>query len=336
MPRRRRAPRQQVVLGVRVRRPSYVIISISLLSFVLLGAFVFTSSQSSVCSSCHPAQAAALRVSVHRAADCYTCHLRGGWWGIVEAKTDEVLRMYPRTLLGKNLSMAPCARVSRKSCTSCHRQLPKKTEVRGLIIRHGTCAAAPRPCDDCHSSIAHGRKVRWPRRPLMDECLDCHERRRAPKECVTCHAGRLDRKERLENGPWQVTHGSNWKKTHGMGRLSTCRTCHDDKTCIRCHATVLPHPKTFMRTHGNEALTAEAECTTCHAAKEFCERCHGFAMPHPVGFLKVHAKQAAGGEDPRCIKCHRPMDCRNCHIAHTHPGRTDGSLGEILVRGSAR
>jgi hypothetical protein len=49
-------------------------------------------------------------------------------------------------------------------------------------------------------------------------------------------------------------------------------------------------------------------------------------MPHPAGFLGRHMKEAAGYEDARCARCHQLAECDGCHIAHVHPGGTEGDL----------
>lgn len=167
--------------------------------------------------------------------------------------------------------------------------------------------------------------TRWVREPVMEECVRCHRAQKAPVSCDSCHAGR-GQKERLSVGPWQVTHGKEWRSAHGMGDIRYCRTCHPVNYCVRCHNTVLPHPTDFGRTHGSQAKRDIKSCLACHD-RAGCDSCHGLTIPHPAGFLKRHSSQARSYEDPTCAKCHRETDCQRCHVLHIHPGRTDGTLG---------
>lgn len=288
----------------------------------------FATSRSSVCVSCHKPQGSALRASSHATVSCYRCHLAGGLLGIPQAKASEWFRMYPRAVGGVRLASAG-ERIPRDACAECHENDEQGViEVGGLRIKHAACAAPPTPCDQCHGDTGHGTKVRWPREPVMDDCLACHARRGASAKCTTCHAGKLQA-ERIVSGPWQATHGANWKSTHGMGNLATCKACHPAEKCIECHATPIPHAREFMASHGPEALKQGARCTACHKRRDWCASCHGIQMPHPDGFLKAHPKKAKNAKDPVCLKCHASADCVNCHTAHTHPGRTEGTLSEF-------
>lgn len=281
------------------------------------------------CAACHRPQAERLADSAHRNVSCYGCHLDGGAWGFLEHKHEELFRMYPRASKETTLT-GPGRRVARATCIGCHGSPPPDVLVsKGLKIRHDTCAAPPEGCDTCHNTVAHGDAVRWPREPVMDACVACHNRNGAPTACTTCHAGKLQA-ERLLSGPWQVTHGPQWQRTHGMGDLATCRTCHEPTKCIGCHRTEIPHPTGFIRVHGDEALKKDARCTRCHRTKGWCTSCHGVEMPHPGGFLKRHSGVATSPSDKRCARCHAREDCINCHVAHTHPGRTEGTLGRAF------
>lgn len=311
--RRRRALRDWLITGG-------VVLCVALVAFGF-----WDTSQSSTCASCHTEQAERLAGSQHATLSCYDCHLDSPW-SYLEQKNEEFLRMYPRAVSGVTLD-GPGRRVSREACSRCHGNGPYGThEGKGLRVSHDDCAPIPTLCDTCHGTIAHGDAVRWSRTAVMDDCLACHQTVNAPVKCETCHAGKLGR-ERLTSGPWQVTHGAQWRDTHGMGNLATCATCHPDAKCIKCHKTEIPHQEGFFNTHGKQALVKDAKCLDCHTNKSWCTSCHGSEMPHPRGFLKVHSDSAKSYTDPLCLRCHAPEDCKNCHEAHTHPGMTEGLLG---------
>lgn len=153
----------------------------------------------------------------------------------------------------------------------------------------------------------------------MELCVACHRSAKAPVACDTCHSARTER-ERLRQGPWQITHGAQWSKTHGLGSIRSCDTCHPEDYCVRCHGTVLPHPPGFGQSHGDEAKRDLKVCASCHDTGTLCTPCHGVEMPHGDGFLKQHSSLAKGLDDPSCTRCHDTEDCVACHVRHVHPG----------------
>ncbi|MCL4078711.1 hypothetical protein MX659_03725 [Coriobacteriia bacterium Es71-Z0120] len=299
---------------------------------VIIGA----GSTNAACRTCHGTTSAADVPEAHARASCYACHLRDGVWSWPGSKVREIFVMYPKAIAGKRPSSAGDP-VSRGACLRCHEQVMRRTsESKGLRISHADCAQG-RTCGACHARAAHGEKVRWAGQPVMEECVSCHKQAGAPAACDACHSERSER-ERLARGPWQVTHGPGWERTHGMGTLEWCSTCHPAGYCARCHGVDLPHPADFGRTHGAFAKRPDAKCLTCHDATTLCDSCHGVEMPHPKGFLASHSKVAASASDPKCLSCHFQKDCTACHTLHIHPGSTNGTArlprpGEIGLEG---
>ena len=152
----------------------------------------------------------------------------------------------------------------------------------------------------------------------MNVCLDCHNSSTVRSDCTTCHAER-SMSQRVSTGEWQVTHGPNWKQTHGMGDLDTCAACHPTNFCVRCHGISLPHGPDFIKLHPTLALTNRQDCTVCHQ-QSFCDNCHGLPMPHPAAFTPAHPTIVQKQGTAVCMRCHIQDDCTNCHIAHVHPG----------------
>jgi hypothetical protein len=295
----------------------------ALLLVVAFGAAAIIGSSPRVCAMCHASQAHAARSGPHAEATCYGCHLNGGAWGIVEAKTAEFTRMYPAALLGRGLTV-PSEMTARAACLECHQGVLSKTSVaNGIRIQHSTCARGD-SCDTCHSSVPHGDAVRWVSSPSMNDCVECHTRTGAPSTCETCHSD--DARERKAQGEWQVVHGANWKATHGLGDKKTCITCHPVDYCKRCHEVPVPHPVDFGKMHGKLAAANKSACRVCHKdEKNFCDVCHGGTpMPHPDDFARQHSELAVSTKDPRCIRCHVDTDCQDCHSNHAHPGGSKG------------
>jgi hypothetical protein len=50
-------------------------------------------------------------------------------------------------------------------------------------------------------------------------------------------------------------------------------------------------------------------------------------MPHAQNFIQEHTAVAEDFEDQRCLECHVKRDCDACHVMHTHPGSTRGTIG---------
>lgn len=298
---------------------------------VVAGAVLFVLALSStvgsspfVCSACHRDQADGMAATAHADVDCYACHLANGGWSFAAAKTDELFRMYPAALVGRGLSR-PAATTGRGACLGCHAEVLDGTLTGSwLRIDHANCAPGP-TCDVCHGTTAHGSAVRWQPTYVMEDCVACHSEKGASITCETCHPEGAKRPTDAPKGPWQVTHGPNWEKTHGLGSVDTCVTCHPNDYCTRCHGVAVPHPRDFGGTHGKLATEKPEVCERCHPARaEFCDACHTIEMPHPATFLKQHSSIAEGRADARCFRCHADGDCDACHEAHIHPGGAKG------------
>lgn len=316
------------------RRLRVVAASLAAAAIFVLGA----GSTNAACTACHRQASASTVPSAHRRASCYACHLADGAWTWPGFKAREVLVMYPKALAGKKPSLAS-EPVSRRACLRCHEEVLRRlSESGGIRISHVDCAQE-QSCGTCHASAAHGSSLRWAQQPVMEDCVACHRQAGAPVACDACHSEKGER-ERLAKGPWQVTHGPGWERTHGMGTLEWCATCHPTGYCVQCHGVDLPHPADFGRTHGALAKQRDAKCSSCHDQGGLCDSCHGVQMPHPKGFLAAHPAQVSSSSDARCLSCHIKRDCDACHTKHIHPGSTDGTArlprpGEIgLVGGT--
>jgi len=299
------------------------------LMVALLGVSGATVASSEVaCSSCHAMNtyAESAADSQHASVGCRSCHGAGAEASLA-LTSDVITRMVPAWLGGADVVSGPGTRVPGAACLECHAEvLGPVTETRGLRIDHAACVGETGACDQCHSASTHAQAVRYPRQAAMEECVLCHEQSGAPTDCDLCHEGKLE-SERLAQGPWQVTHGPQWRQTHGAGTLQACMTCHPDDYCVDCHGMELPHPVGFGLSHGAAALPQRDACLGCHDSEGFCAACHGMDMPHPDGFLAEHPELTEPDSDASCLRCHRAADCEACHVLHTHPGNTEGTIG---------
>ncbi len=136
-------------------------------------------------------------------------------------------------------------------------------------------------CDACHVG------ERW--RPLMSECVDCHEEIDPHKgklgfRCEQCHESQTWK-------PLTFDHELTGYKLEGAHRQFACIDCHKEKgiyggigpECIRCH--VDPHFNQFG-----------TSCEDCHTAEQWAPR------------LFRHGDTAF-----QLDGVHRQIDCEDCH-----------------------
>ncbi|MBN2247770.1 MAG: hypothetical protein JW733_03640 [Coriobacteriia bacterium] len=289
------------------------------LGAVLLAVISVTGSSPAACAACHSGSSDGLAATEHADLTCYSCHAPSPGAALT-FKASELLRMYPAWVAGGSVEGEPSTRMADRACRDCHSETVQAEEpvvARGLRIDHASCAADG-SCLACHSIVGHADATRAARGPSMGACVDCHANEGVSITCETCHVGGYERNELLR-GSFRVTHGSNWKSTHGMGDLRQCVLCHQAADCVSCHGVGVPHPADFGTTHGATSLRSDAECASCHR-ETFCSDCHGIEMPHEPEFLPEHPDLTTGLADDRCLRCHTSEDCDRCHVRHIHPG----------------
>jgi hypothetical protein len=295
-----------------------VIVSAGLVLVVVLGVGA-TAATTPDCAGCHSGRGSLVadtESGPHGAISCESCHVPADAAGRVVFASRQLFGMTLRVAPGADRSAAD---VPDGVCLECHKDvLEGVVASRGYLIDHVYCAEGSQ-CTDCHSSTAHGDSTAWVRSSEMSDCLECHTPLEASEDCGTCHDPRTE-SERLTAGAWSVTHGSNWRDTHGMGNMATCSACHDESYCTDCHGVSLPHPDRYVTSdHSDEALGDRQACETCHESA-FCSDCHGLEMPHPSLFITEHAVQSEELGRAACERCHSESDCTICHVKHVHPG----------------
>jgi hypothetical protein len=311
--------------GPASRRLIWLVATLPIIALLLFGAY------SAVllprCGACHArtSKATMARSSAHASVPCAACHVPRGRAQRIAFGFQEVLHVIP--FVGgsqRDWSAIPDVR-----CVRCHAGLEKKAvSARGIRILHASCAKGA-ACTDCHSPVTHGATSEWTKSYDMERCLQCHISQ-ASTACDTCHVAK-DRRERISTGAFSVTHGKEWRRTHGMGDTSTCVVCHDQSKCQKCHGAGLPHGPQFIQTHAQVAAEPSAKCSSCHP-KRFCTECHVLPMPHPAGFTRVHSRTAAEARSV-CDRCHAASDCTRCHEMHVHPGGAVGSTAGTPLPG---
>jgi hypothetical protein len=244
-----------------------------------------------------------------------------------------VVRMVGATVLPGG---SAAATVSNERCLLCHEEGMEVVTVKnGIRMDHRATTEERLPCQGCHPNTGHAVGSQVAVGYTMNDCLQCHNAaNNNPATCDICHEGRTRaREDGTAATPWQVTHGSQWQGTHGMGDLDTCSACHAGSYCRSCHGIELPHPQGFASTHGAEVIAAggRGDCLLCHDSGA-CDECHGVPMPHPTAFLQGHSELVETEGSESCDRCHAKSSCDDCHTRHIHPGLTDEQIRALEGR----
>ena len=304
---------------------------------LLASGIVLVSAHPRSCAACHGDAIASAAESAHPAVACEGCHAGTGVVGLLQGRM-AVIDMVAASVVPARTPVVPD--VPSGLCLGCHEAMVPTTVVVGTLrMNHRAPVAEGWECRVCHPGTGH-EVASALGGYTMDMCLSCHTATPVNlASCEVCHieetATRSATRENLS--PWRITHGANWRSTHGMGDLSTCSGCHDAGYCVRCHGANVPHPPNYLALHGRDVAAredAEALCLTCHRDSA-CMECHGLEMPHPSGFLQAHAEEirASTSElDDVCSRCHSQESCDACHVRHTHPGLTQQRIDALRSR----
>lgn len=219
-----------------------------------------------------------------------------------------------------------------------------------LVFSHEPHTAKKVPCADCHRGIEESTRVTADLAMNdMDACMACHAEKKAPNECATCHT-RIG----LETPPpnhdrlWTARHGQLVRRGAPRSRAEDCTLCHQESSCLRCHAEEPPRDHTqnwrVGPGHGLAAALDRERCQACHTS-DACTECHtsnpprshrgGWGSPrnrHCLGCHEGSLGSASGGcstchagapshlDAPRKPRDHRPdSQCLLCHDDLKHP-----------------
>lgn len=238
-----------------------------------------------------------------------------------------------------------------RDCNGCHGELSTRqhSDIVHAQLRfdHGKHNARVHgDCARCHEGVAAANASSL--EPTMATCFSCHEHQGEwnVRRCDGCHVNVAAEGTLPES---HVIHDGEFIREHGVRAASEsalCSTCHDDRSCSKCHGATVPalpwklavggppqqtgvHLSGFRARHSMEARAQPGLCTTCHA-EAFCVECHstlriaagqGGRSPHPAGWVSG-AGGGAHGIEARID----PMSCAGCH----------GGAGEQLCVGCHR
>lgn len=225
------------------------------------------------------------------------------------------------------------------SCTACHASAaavaPENHKNKDQWTASHGKTAANKSCGECHLSDTAGAHTKLSSATAFPT--------KAGDTCAACHSG------------VPMPHPKDYLAVHGTASLSaksgTCEACHTAEKnpvkptpehakpgyCLDCHLQPMPHPASFLSSHGTTALNAPATCEACHssrnvarptaphASKTYCSTCHD-SYQHPKGWVGGHATKV----DNTCATCHTLLGqqgqqgphnaCSACHTSNTATG----------------
>jgi hypothetical protein len=201
----------------------YGLVSVVCVLVILAAAVATAATRPSFCLTCHQQQAKTLAAGGHAGIQCDACHARSGGSGVADDRLT-VVAMLPAKLIGAPVGGDPT--VEDKRCLACHQAvLTGVRQTRGVRMSHVGVVGAKWPCSKCHPDSGHAAPSATNTGYTMEMCLPCHFTSTGnPASCRTCHSsGNGSSARPTWPTPWQTVHGKNWKITHGMGDLATCK-----------------------------------------------------------------------------------------------------------------
>jgi hypothetical protein len=289
----------------------------------------FATASPSLCTSCHELQGRshAWNRSAHRTVACVKCHLPARAWYAAPVRVADRLGLLQRDWRAHLAADAPKAVEARSPgtppirdgiCLQCHDPDRKATSGFRIKIDHAAHARRNGSCVSCHVRTAHPLAARSNAMSLMTQCFTCHglqARAKAPGECGVCHPAGYALKPASHKA-------ASWRPRHGRVMAADpaqCEMCHRQQFCTKCHGLVMPHPAGWERGktgHGPAAKVNRNLCRNCHeGGPDVCTMCHhsGF-RPGEGTWVKQHFRQVSTDGMVRCLDCHSPLFCSDCHV----------------------
>lgn len=185
------------------------------------------------------------------------------------------------------------------SCYRCHGLVHSR---QGLVATEDCGACHPKgfelkPSD--HTVAFEKGQHKKASNAKPEYCAQCHK----SEFCVECHRGLKALPDGTRSKPViPADHRRlEWRSKHGplyLEQRGSCGSCHDSKSCQRCHRTPMPHPADWLRTHGLETGVPKDDCNICHTDRRTCQACHHDKLK------RAELTRAA------CVPCHEEMKKR--------------------------
>lgn len=145
-------------------------------------------------------------------------------------------------------------------------------------------------------------------------CTNCHRQ----QFCFNCHGTEMPHPKGFTN-----IHVREAKKD--MALCQRCHLW-GERRCRECHSKRPPsHTPDFRSIHPQRITDGGISCQVCHG-RNACLDCHKLPMPHPRGFIKTHGELANQRgikakdrviqlQKQLCVTCHSDSHCRKCHLS---------------------
>ncbi len=144
-------------------------------------------------------------------------------------------------------------------------------------------------------------------------CRTCH----AQSFCTNCHGTEMPHPQGFVQAHIEAARKD-------MALCQRCHQW-EQTGCRECHSKRPPsHTADFRQTHPQRIPDGGLSCQVCHG-RNACMDCHKLPMPHPRNFVRTHGEVAKQkglrGKDSvwqlqkqLCVTCHTDRYCRNCHL----------------------
>jgi hypothetical protein len=195
---------------------------------------------------------------------------------LIFAHADHIVRNYPCQVCHERFPHTEVG-LDRPDMMSCYRCHGLNHNSHGQVATDKCDACHPKefdlmPGDHTKRFILGTHKERANSDPAY--CAMCH----ASSFCVGCHRGQ----KVSPNAPGRPVipadhRKATWMKRHGplfLDGEGACGSCHDDRSCKRCHKTVMPHPIDWVENHKPPAGIGRDDCAVCHKDRNSCQECH--------------------------------------------------------------
>lgn len=259
------------------------------------------------------------------------------------------------------------------SCEACHPTFAHKEErvvvpdmqscYRCHGLQHnGQGQVATEKCEACHpkefdlTPANHTKRfIKGTHKVIANQdpayCAMCHP----SAFCVGCHTG----KKTSPNAPGVAViptdhKRADWRAKHGgkfLDGKGACGSCHTDKSCKRCHKTVMPHPVGWIENHKPAPGVPNEDCNVCHTNRDSCQKCHHASVSraelvkenctpcHPQMKTNQPTKLKNKGFAEHAVhfnvakKKGKPYTCDDCHIGFTTSGASKQHEGQTSTGG---
>jgi len=192
---------------------------------------------------------------------------------------------------------------TKQFCDNCHMGKKPKSHEQPNFVGRGTRDAGRGKSGHALEALKKGTQ----------SCQTCHSQ----QFCLNCHGTEMPHPKNFVN-----IHVNEARKD--MALCQHCHSWVEPK-CKQCHSKRPPsHIPHFREMHPQLITDGGMSCQVCHG-RNACSDCHKLAMPHPRNFVKNHgelAKQfSIKGENSvlqlqrqLCVTCHADNYCRKCHL----------------------